>query len=115
MASYKRQFMDVLMSNYEMHTINIGGRDVPIFSRHFNDIMANFDYQKIIRENGLTGHTKPQAIVQYFIPVENQNVPVVAFIWSWGGPWAYVHNMQWESCSESGGVNLNVIIYSSKL
>ena len=120
MASFKKQFMDILMSKYEMRTLELGNRAVPVFSRHFNDIMKDFDYEKIIKSEHLTGKVKPVAIVQYFVYVHGDNemdsyVPLVAFIWSWGGPWAYVHNMKWPECSESGSVNIQLIKWSANL
>lgn len=105
--SYKNIAMQIL-KDYPSQSILINNKEISVYSFNMQDTL-NIGLEQIIKENGLKGKTFPIAIVQYntYIPWTNNVGPMVAFIWSWGGPWAYIHNIQFPDCSESGSVPLN--------
>ncbi len=115
--SYKTEFMEVLTKGYKKYTIKVNGNDVDLFTNHYDDIVSNIDLDSIVINEGLKGKTKPIAIVQYFTvaPWEYNPIPMIAFIWSWGGPWAYIHNILYEDYSESGSVPYNRVVQSMNI
>ena len=115
--SFKKEFMDVLGHRSLEYKITVGSNQIPLYTVNKDILTANVDIQSIIKCAKLSGKTKPIAIIQYAIPYpgteqsyalpiinEDQLLPMLAFIWSWGGPWAYVYNIQYPSWSEYGSV-----------
>lgn len=105
--SYKNIAMQIL-KEYPTQKININNKEVDVYSFNMQETI-NSNLKQIIETNSLKGKTFPIAIVQYntYIPWTHDIGPMIAFIWSWGGPWAYIHNVQFPDCSESGSVPLN--------
>ena len=114
--SFEKQYMEVL-TRYASNKIKINGKEIPVYSNYFDDLMNIVDIEKIIKDNKLTGKCSPLAIVQYFTiaPWDGMVIPMIAFIWSWGGPWAYVYNIKFPELSESGSVSYDRILDSALL
>lgn len=105
--SYKKDTL-ALLANYPTVKITVNNKEIDVYSYNLKEILA-LGLGAIIAKEGLSGKTFPVAIVQYntFIPWTNNVGPMIAFIWSWGGPWAFIYNVQFPDCSESGSVPLN--------
>lgn len=104
--SYKNETMQILQ-NYPNSVINVDGKEIPVYSYNLQEI-GHIDLHSIIKEEKLSGKTFPVAIIQYntYIPWTDNIGPMIAFIWSWGGPWAFIYNVQFPDYSESGSVPL---------
>ena len=115
--SYKKQFMDVLDKVSKEYMLKLPDYEIPIYTVNKNAILRNVDIPSIIKSEGLKGKTKPIAIIQYAleIPWTGNMGPMLAFVFSWGGPWAYVYNVQFPNCSEYGSVGLYLIKGSAGL
>lgn len=109
--------MDVLESKCRKSIITFNKSDIPIYTVNEQFLFRSVDLARIIKEERLTGKTKPVAIIQYatiypgvdesklFYNLKDSDImPMIAFVWSWGGPWAYIYNVQYPSWSESGSV-----------
>ena len=107
--SYKKETMELLNALSEEHFVAINGIQVPVYSKNFPLLVNTINLQEIVRNEHLSGKTKPVAIIQYgtINPMDMSIIPMVAFVWSWGGPWAFIYNIQYPSWSESGSVPLH--------
>ena len=105
--SYKKEVLQ-LLRKYPNTIVNINSKDIPVYSYNLQEL-SNINLEDILKKEKLSGKTFPVAIVQYntFIPWTNNVGPMIAFIWSWGGPWAFIYNVQFPDCSESGSVPLH--------
>ena len=105
--SYKKEFMEQL-NKMEKHVENIKGKSVEIYCPcgQYQAYSSMVNCNKIIDDNRLKGNTFPQAILCYYTvaPWDGSILPMVAFVWSWGGPSAYIHNVFNPELSEYGSV-----------
>lgn len=115
--SYKSLFMSILAKGYKKYIVSINNNDVELYTNHYDELMNSINLDDIAKENGLKGKMKPTAIIQYFTiaPWDSKLIPMVAFVWSWGGPWAYIYNINYPELSESGSVPLNRVAQSIEI
>jgi hypothetical protein len=88
----KDNYIKTLRENYKRHFVAINGKKTELLTNHLFDIIKYLNLDTIAINAGLTDKMHPLCVVQYF---EENGVnlpePVIAFIWSWDGPWAYIH------------------------
>lgn len=106
--SYKKETLELLKYT-NVYEIKLGDTIIPLYTDNIESLLNNVDIARIIEENGLKGKTKPIAIIQYvtYIPWIDNIGPMLAFVWSWGGPWAFIYNIRFPDCSETGSLPLN--------
>lgn len=109
--SYKKEYISILEKISKEYKVVINNTEIPLYTVNKDYLLCNIDLQQVANHAGLKGKTKPIAIVQYgtINPMDGTILPLIAFIWSWGGPWAFVYNIQYPSWSESGSVPYNRI------
>lgn len=113
--SYKKEVMDILQMGYSKTITKINGVDVEVYCAHKE--FEHFNFDEVAKREGLKGKTKPVCIIQYFTvaPWAGRVIPMIAFIWSWGGPWAYVYNINYPELSESGSVPMERLRQSANI
>jgi len=88
----KDNYIKILRENYKRYFALINGKKTELLTNHLFDITKQLNLDTIAINAGLTDKMYPLCVVQYF--EENEETlpePVIAFIWSWDGPWAYIH------------------------
>ena len=104
----EKQYERVLKNNYKKYNIEINGVSTGVYTNHLFDIVKNVDLSGIALSAGLTGDMKPLCLINYFITASDGSMePVIAFIWSWSGPWAYIYNIKKPDKSNTDAVFLD--------
>lgn len=106
--SYKQATLAILKNVSVEYMVSLSCGVIPVYTVNRDIMFGVIDFEKIISDAKLKGKTKPIAIIQYatVLPGTNTLIPMIAFVWSWGGPWAYIYNPQFPSWSEAGSVPL---------
>ena len=107
--SYEKEFIEMLNSNCKSYEITLNGKPVIFYTNNKSIIDDYVNLQSICSEEGLRGKTQPKVVVQYVLRTYGETFVMIAFIWSWGGPWAFVYNCNDTNCSESGSIQLSTV------
>ena len=104
--SYKKEVIEIMSKLSIPYEIKVNGVDTILYTSNIDQMMRYVDLDAIVRDNKLKGEYRPQMIVQYvaIAPWDGSLLPMIGFIWSFGGPWAYVYNVQYPDLSEHGSI-----------
>ena len=94
LVNLENDYKNILKEKYKRYIIDINGVKTDIYTNHLFDIVKKVDLNQIAINAGLIDSMNPLCIVQYFVEDENgKTEPVIAFVWSWAGPWAFVYKV----------------------